>query len=190
MANISKITLPSGNTYDIKDSSSCAFGTCTTAAGTAAKVVTISDNNWSLRVGSIIAVKFSNSNSASNVTLNVNDTGAKSIWYNQGVYTGNSSVVCGVANRHNFYIYDGTYWVWIHCGIVTDTDTKNTAGATDTSSKIFLIGATSQSTNPQTYSDNQVYTTDGQLDANKVRIGEHVTLQYEDTSKCLSFVFS
>lgn len=47
----------------------------------------------------------------------------------------------------------------------TDTDTKNTAGSTDTSSKIFLIGATSQAANPQTYSDNQVYTTSGVLTA-------------------------
>ena len=30
----------------------------------------------------------------------------------------------------------------------TDNDTKNTAGSTDTSSKIFLIGATSQASNP------------------------------------------
>lgn len=37
------------------------------------------------------------------------------------------------------------------------TDTKNTAGSTDTSSKIFLIGATSQATNPQTYSHDTVY---------------------------------
>lgn len=50
----------------------------------------------------------------------------------------------------------------------TDTDTKNTAGSTDTSSKIFLIGATSQAANPQTYSDNQVYVTSGTLQANVV----------------------
>lgn len=48
----------------------------------------------------------------------------------------------------------------------TPTDTKNTAGSTDTSSKIYLIGATSQATNPQTYSDNEVYVTSGVLSAN------------------------
>lgn len=41
--------------------------------------------------------------------------------------------------------------------ISTNTDTKNTAGATDTSSKIFLIGATSQAANPQTYSHDTVF---------------------------------
>lgn len=46
----------------------------------------------------------------------------------------------------------------------TDNDTKNTAGATDTSSKIFLIGATSQDANPQTYSHDTAYVgTDGCL---------------------------
>lgn len=40
---------------------------------------------------------------------------------------------------------------------IIDTDTKNTAGSTDTDSKIYLIGATSQSTNPQTYSHVEVF---------------------------------
>ena len=39
----------------------------------------------------------------------------------------------------------------------TDNDTKNTAGATDTSSKIFLVGATSQGANPQTYTHDTAY---------------------------------
>lgn len=45
-----------------------------------------------------------------------------------------------------------------------NTDTKNTAGSTDTASKIFLIGATSQAANPQTYSHDTAYVgTDGCL---------------------------
>ena len=44
-----------------------------------------------------------------------------------------------------------------------DSNTRNTAGSTNTSDKIFLIGAKSQSANPQTYSDNQVYVTNGSL---------------------------
>lgn len=48
--------------------------------------------------------------------------------------------------------------------ITSDSDTKNTAGSTDTSSKIFLIGATSQADNPQTYSHDTAYVgTDGCL---------------------------
>ena len=49
-----------------------------------------------------------------------------------------------------------------------NTDTKNTAGSTNTTSKIYLIGATSQAANPVTYSNSSVYTTSGQLYASKV----------------------
>ena len=84
--------------------------------------------------------------------------------------------------------------LWGNTGTFTqqdnNSDTKNTAGSTDTSSKIFLIGATSQAANPQTYSDNQVYTTNGQLDANKMRVAEHVTLQYNTTTSALDFIFA
>lgn len=69
-------------------------------------------------------------------------------------------------------------------------DTKNTTGSTDTSSKIFLVGATSQAANPQTYSDNQVYATNGQLDANKMRIAEHATFQYDSTTQSIDLVWS
>lgn len=40
------------------------------------------------------------------------------------------------------------------------TDTKNTAGATNSSDRLYLIGATSQGANPQTYSKNVVYIED------------------------------
>lgn len=45
------------------------------------------------------------------------------------------------------------------------TDTKNTAGATNTTSKMYLIGALSQDTNPQTYSNSNVYCHGGIIDA-------------------------
>ena len=71
------------------------------------------------------------------------------------------------------------------------TDTKNTAGSTDTSSKIFLIGATSQAANPQTYSDNEVYATSGVLTTKSVQVGGTAcTLQYNSTNQCLDFVFA
>lgn len=48
--------------------------------------------------------------------------------------------------------------------ITSYTDTKNTAGSTNSSSKLFLIGATSQAANPQTYSHDTAYVgTDGCL---------------------------
>lgn len=50
-------------------------------------------------------------------------------------------------------------------------DTKNTAGSTDSSSKLFLIGATSQAANPQTYSHDTAYVgTDGCLYSNNIKV--------------------
>ena len=205
MAEISQITLPSGSTYDIKDTiarseldnkvdkvsgkqlstndyttteknklagiaagaevnvqsdwnvtdtSSDAFiknkptiptdtwkvyyGTCTTAAATKDKAVTVaSDQNFSLRVGAIVGVKFSNTNTYSSattspITLNVNSTGAKNIWYNNthsgAGNTGTSTNAYGYANRIIYYMYDGTYWVWISHSV--DKNTTYTAAST------------------------------------------------------------
>ena len=51
------------------------YGTCSTAAATAAKVVQC--DGFKLVTGARIAVKFSHSNTAASPTLNVNGTGAK-----------------------------------------------------------------------------------------------------------------
>lgn len=48
----------------------------------------------------------------------------------------------------------------------TNTDTKNTAGATASDSKLFLVGAASQGANPQTYSNAKVYATAGRVYSN------------------------
>ena len=73
----------------------------------------------------------------------------------------------------------------------TDNDTKNTAGSTDTSSKIYLIGATSQAANPVTYSDNEVYATSGVLSTKSVQVGGSLaTMQYNSTDECVEFIFA
>lgn len=113
--------MSSGDKSKADNMAMITYGTCSTAAGTAAKVVTLTNENWQLKVGSIVGVKFSVTNTysataAAPITLNVNNTGAKSIWYNTGVPTGTSASVFGYANRHIFYIYDGTYWVWLGMG--------------------------------------------------------------------------
>lgn len=95
----------------------------------------------------------------------------------------NSSITFGTSTT-TFLANNGTWQS------ASTTDTKNTAGATDTSSKIYLVGAIEQTANPQTYTDDQVYATSGQLDANKVRVAEAVTLQYNATDKCLEFIFA
>ena len=65
------------------------------------------------------------------------------------------------------------------------TDTKNTAGSTNTSSKIFLVGATSQAANPQTYSHDTAYVgTDGYLYSNSTKVNPRIyaTLVPEGTA--------
>ena len=70
------------------------------------------------------------------------------------------NVTSGAAN---FNVPTKTSHLTNDSGFVT-TDTKNTAGSTDTSSKLFLIGATSQATSSQTYSQDTAYVgTDGCL---------------------------
>ena len=80
------------------------YGTCSTAATTVAKTVTLAD--YVLATGSVVHVKFANSNNASNATLNVNSTGAKNIRMN------NMNVPPGIIQGGSVYsfIYDGTYW--------------------------------------------------------------------------------
>lgn len=106
-----------------------AYGTCTTAAATAAKVVTLADaTGWELKQGATICIKFTNTNTAQNPTLNVNNSGAKSVYYNTGLITTGSLWTAGEANRFTSFMYDGTNWVWI--GSSVDRNTTYSAMST------------------------------------------------------------
>ena len=77
------------------------------------------------------------------------------------------------ADKDKYLKGDGTW------ASPANTDTKNTAGATDTSSKIYIIGATSQGANPQTYSQDTAYVgTDGCLYSG----GQKVLTSHQDIS--------
>lgn len=86
------------------------YGVCSTAAGTAAKTVTV--DNFSLEEGATVIVKFANTNSASSPTLNVNSTGAKPIcrYGTSAVGTGQTSSGWR-AGAVQVFTYDGTSWV-------------------------------------------------------------------------------
>ena len=99
-------------------------------------------------------------------------------------------LICWVQGDSYPYIatvdYNTSSISWTHWA-----DTKNTTGSTDTSSKIYLVGATSQAANPQTYSDNEVYATSGVLTTKSVQVGgTAATMQYNSTDKCIEFVFA
>lgn len=87
------------------------YGTCSTAAATAAKVVSCA--NFTLATGARIIVKFTQTNTATNsgVTLNVNNTGAKPIYY-RGSGTAWSNGVLA-ANRTYEFVYNGSQYEFI-----------------------------------------------------------------------------
>ena len=159
------------------------YATCNTAAATAAKVATITpSSNFSLEKGARVAVQFDNANTAGSPTLNVNNTGAKAIYFKNAALTSSNY---WSAKQIIDFIYDGNYWVC--SAVVTDnnTDTKNTAGSTNTSNKIYLIGATSQAANPATYSHDTAYVgTDGCLYSNSKKVatvGDNNTFTGDNT---------
>ena len=98
------------------------YGTCSTAAATAAKVVTCS--GFSLVKGGFIAVKFTNTDTSTTPTLNVNSTGAKSIYYN------GATITAGMINSGltAYFTYNGTQYELINpfpttIGAATSTHT-------------------------------------------------------------------
>ena len=105
MANIINSLAFGTGTYVI----TLPYATCNTAAGTQAKVATLTPNtNWSLETGSRVSVKFDAANSASSPTLNVNQSGAKTIRFRGAALT--SSLFYWAAGSVVDFVYDGTYW--------------------------------------------------------------------------------
>lgn len=74
--------------------------------------------------------------------------------YQSKSYNGSAAVSVAIPSKVSDLTNDSGY-------ITSYTDTKNTAGSTNSSSKLYLIGATSQATNPVTYSNSGVYTQSG-----------------------------
>ena len=82
------------------------YGTCSTAAATAEKAVTVEETGFSLAEGVLLIVKFSTANTASSIKLNVNATGAKS------VYAYGTTVTIPRYGSHMpcLFRYNGTSW--------------------------------------------------------------------------------
>ena len=84
-------------------------GTSDTAAGTAAKVVTTTAGNTTLANGTVIYVKFTNTNTANNPTLNVDGTGAKPIYF------GSTNIPAAYINKNIQYklTYSTSSAAWV-----------------------------------------------------------------------------
>lgn len=86
------------------------FGTCSTAAATAEKYV--SCTGFKLVTGARITVYLTVTNTADNIKLNVNGTGAKSVYVSGSAMTV-SSLRLVAYNCYTFY-YDGNKWLCCH----------------------------------------------------------------------------
>ena len=84
------------------------YGTCDTQGSNPDKEVSLTDSNFKLVGGAIVGIKFDETNIADDITLNVNDTGAISIYAN-GAYVATGDGGC-IADYVSFYMYNGTYW--------------------------------------------------------------------------------
>ena len=128
------------------------YGTCSTAATTAAKVVSCS--SFALITGAEITVKFTTANTAANPTLNVNNTGAKAIYY-RGSAISKSYLA---ANRTYTFRYNGSQYDLVG-DINTDTNTKVTQTLTTSDASYPLLLAPSGQTATTTttsYFDSEV----------------------------------
>ena len=113
------------------------FGSCSTAAATAAKIVSVP--NFVLATGAEVTVQFTVTNTAASPTLNVNNTGAKAIVYR------NAAISAGylAANRVYKFVYDGTNYELIgDVNTDTNTDTKVTQTVTTTDAEYPLLVST------------------------------------------------
>lgn len=121
-------TVSSNGVYDmVMGRTKIYTGSCSTAASTAAKVVTLDDaTGFSLTTGVKVAVTFSKANEATSPTLNVNSTGAKSITYYASGDPAN--FMDGAGTTHNswgegetlIFTYESGGWVHSPSGFFVD----------------------------------------------------------------------
>jgi len=132
---INSITDLSGNTHPLQG---ILYGECTTAAATAAKVVSI-PGITSVVEGLSIRVRFQYAQTYNGApTLNVNGLGAHTIRRSSA---SNAARYEWVANEILDLVFDGTYWVIVDGGLATTTYygvTKLATSATSTSTSTAL----------------------------------------------------
>lgn len=109
------------------------YGTCITDGGNPTKSVTL--DGFKLAVGKKITVIFSNANTADGITINVNGTGAKPVYYVGSAMTYRLLKI--PAQTGIDFIYDGTNWVY--CGQESYVSQTN---ATDNANYRLLLSYT------------------------------------------------
>lgn len=122
--HISRVSVGGVNNRAIAPS---LYMTCSTAKGTAAKTITNTGATWAsadLFAGLTIFVKFTNENTSSSPTLNIDSTGAKPIYRYGTTVPGTSASVSWQANSVIGLTYDTTLnsnGCWVMHGWLNDT---------------------------------------------------------------------
>ena len=120
--------------------------------------------------------------------------GSKDAKINNYVFDNGNSALAGIkaANFNGYTIASN-----VPSGAVF-TDTKNTAGSTDTSNTLFLIGATTQAANSQTYSHDtvkinstgQLISTGYEMTTSDSMSNAKCQMKYDSTLEAIVFSFS
>ena len=117
-----------------------AFGSCDSAADAEEKVATVS-GSFELKTGTVVAIKFTNYNTVSQVKMNVNGTGAKYIvTYNNYL----PPTYAWKPMQTVLFIYDGSYYVALMMSTATTTYyglTRLTSSTTSTSTTLAANAA-------------------------------------------------
>lgn len=114
MAVISKMTFDNGSTKNLIGST--FYGKCTTAAGTAAKTVTIGGWTESTKdnvSGTTVHIYFVNGNSENNLTLNVDGQGAHPIYIDNDTKASTFSAGVYTLTLTQFVIMGQATWCWL-----------------------------------------------------------------------------
>ena len=119
------------------------YGTCSTGASTADKVVTCAGfTTTDLKAGTVLWVKVANAQTYNGApTINVNSTGAVNV---KRVGTTNAARYEWVAGELICFVHDGSYWVMTDGGLATTSyygATKLTTTATSTGTTLALTPA-------------------------------------------------
>ena len=101
------------------------YGTCATAGDVAEKVVV--SESFSLYTGAKVTVKFANANTAGTITLNVNGTGANTVYFpGDGTYTTDAGEIIQAGGCYDFVYDDGWRFVGAAGGTENvDIDVEN-----------------------------------------------------------------
>lgn len=149
MSYIGKITT-GGSTYHV---GSTLYGTCDTAAGTAIKVAVVEGFD-TLETGVTVHIKFTNSNTASNPSLEIRPSSTSGQQASHAIFVdetrrpGTTAFTSWFSGSVVSFTYDGSYWRMNDYIPNTDTNDAVTQTATDSTNATyeFLFSNTADNT--------------------------------------------